>query len=93
MIYDMSDDPVAYAQQRMDIVRSLYPKLRSKYEVKGSSYHSFKDAFYILNREYSQSANIISRQIGGVYIDRSMIGEEGKRRAVYSCSKISKNGQ
>ena len=78
MIYDLSDDPVAYAQQRMDLVRSLYPNLRPRYEEKGGSYHSFKDAFYILNREYSQSANIISRQIGGVYVDRSMIGEEGK---------------
>ena len=48
MIYDLSDDPVAYAQQRMDVVRSLYPKLRSRYEVKGGSYHSFKDAFLIL---------------------------------------------
>ena len=80
MIYDMSDDPVAYAQQRMDVVRSLYPKLRTRYEVKGSSYHSFKDAFLILNREYSQSATIISRQIGGVHIDRSMIGQEGKEK-------------
>ncbi|MDB9854468.1 zinc-dependent metalloprotease [Candidatus Marinimicrobia bacterium] len=80
MIYDMSDDPVSYAEQRMDIVRSLYPDLRNRYEVKGGSYHAFKDAFMILNREYSLSARIISRQIGGVYTDRDMIGQEGKEK-------------
>ena len=87
MIYDLSDDPVAYAQQRMDVVRSLYPKLRSRYEVKGGSYHSFKDAFLILNREYSQSATIISRQIGGVHMDRAMIGEEGKEKPFLAVPK------
>ena len=87
MIYDLSDDPVAYAQQRMDVVRSLYPKLRSRYEVKGGSYHSFKDAFLILNREYSQSATIISRQVGGVHMDRAMIGEEGKEKPFLAVPK------
>jgi len=87
MIYDLSDDPVAYAQERMDVVRSLYPKLRNRYEVKGESYHSFKDAFLILNREYSQSATIISRQIGGVHMDRAMIGEEGKEKPFLAVPK------
>ena len=87
MRYDLSDDPVAYAQQRMDVIRSLYPKLRSRYEVKNDSYHSFKDAFLILNREYSQSATIISRQIGGVHMDRAMIGEAGKEKPFLAVPK------
>ena len=87
MIYDLSDDPVAYAQQRMDVIRSLYPKLRSRYEFKNDSYHSFKDAFLILNREYSQSATIISRQIGGVHMDRAMIGEAGKEKPFLAVQK------
>ena len=34
MIADMSDDPVAYAQQRMDIIRSTYPTLGKRFEIK-----------------------------------------------------------
>ena len=34
MISVMSDDPVAYAQLRMDIIRSIYPTLNKKFERK-----------------------------------------------------------
>ena len=80
MVSDMSDDPVGYAQQRMDIVRSLYKGLRQRYEISGESYHAFADAFSILNREYGFSANTISRYVGGVYLDRSMFGQKGGRK-------------
>ena len=79
-IYDMSDDPISYAQQRMDIVRALYPGLKDRYEKKGQSYHALKDAFSILNREYTNSANVISRFIGGVYVDRSLVGQQGREK-------------
>lgn len=76
-INDMSADPIAYARQRMDIVRSLYPNLKERYERSGQSYHAFTDAFSILNREYNNSARVISRYIGGVYVDRSLVGQLG----------------
>tara|TARA_B110000438_G_scaffold65133_1_gene65724 strand:+ start:2654 stop:5197 length:2544 start_codon:yes stop_codon:yes gene_type:complete len=78
MVSDMSDNPIAYAKQRMDIVRALYPDLKKKFEKKGESYHAFKDAFSIINREYGTSARVISRYIGGVYMDRSMVGQENR---------------
>ena len=77
-VSDMSNDPVAYAQQRMDIVRSLYPGLKDRFERIGESYHAFRDAFFILNREYVNSANVISRYVGGVYMDRSLVGQEDR---------------
>jgi len=74
-VSDMSDDPIGYAQERMDIVRSLYPRLKDRYEKTGESYHAFTDAFSILAREYSNGASVISRYIGGVYVDRSLVGQ------------------
>ena len=76
MIYDMSSDPIGYAQERMDLIRSLYKGLRKRYEVPGESYHSFTDAFYVLNREYRNCLIVISRYIGGMYMDRSMVGQD-----------------
>ena len=78
MIYDMSSDPLGYAEERMDLIRSLYKPLRKRYEDHGKSYHAFTDAFYILNREYSTSTSIISRYIGGLFMDRSMVGQEDR---------------
>ena len=78
MISDMSDDPIAYSKQRMDIIRSVFPDLLGKFEKPGESYHAFRDAFSILNSEYKNNVKIISRYIGGVYMDRSMVGQEGK---------------
>jgi len=80
MIGDMSDDPMGYAQDRMDHVRALYSDLRIRYENDGESYHAFTDAFNTLSREYSSSADIISRFIGGIYMDRSMVAQEGREK-------------
>ena len=76
MIFDMSNDPIGYAQERMDLIRSLYKGLRKRYEFPGESYHSFTDAFYVLNREYRSCLTVISRYVGGMYMDRSMVGQE-----------------
>ena len=62
----------------MDIIRSLYPTLNKKFERKGESYHGLRDAFSVLNGEYSNCTRIISRYVGGVYMDRSMVGQAGK---------------
>ena len=87
MISDMSDDPVAYAKQRMDIIRSIYPTLNKKFERKGESYHGLRDAFSVLNGEYSNCTRIISRYVGGVYMDRSMVGQIGKEKPFVPVSK------
>jgi len=78
MISDMSKDPVAYAQQRMDIIKSTIPTLEKKFSNPGESYHGMRDAFVVLNNEYSNCNTIISRYVGGVYMDRSMIGQKGR---------------
>lgn len=86
-VSDMSDDPVKYAQERMEIVRSLYPGLKERYEKTGESYHAFTDAFSILSREYSNAASIISRYIGGVYVDRSLVGQNNSNDPFIPVSK------
>ena len=78
MVSDMSSDPVGYAQQRMDIIKSLYPNLLKRYEQPGESYHAFRNAFSTLNREYAGCTRVISRYVGGIYMDRSMVGQAGK---------------
>ena len=78
MISDMSKDPVAYAQQRMEIIKSTIPTLEKKFLEPGKSFHALRDAYIVLNNEYSNCNRIISRYVGGLYMDRSMVGQTGK---------------
>lgn len=78
MIGDMSDDPVAYAADRIEMVNELMDGLLEKYEKReGQSYQVLRNAFSVLFGQHRTQADVMSRQIGGVYRDRSFIGQEG----------------
>jgi len=77
MIDDMSSDAIAYAIERMDLVNDLMQKLLTKYKVEGESYQRMRNAYGALSASYRIQAGVISRYIGGVYIDRSFAGQEG----------------
>jgi hypothetical protein len=78
MIGDMSSDPVAYAVQRLELVNELKDGLLEKLGTReGQSYQELRNAWIMLMNQYRTQTGIISRQIGGVYRDRSFIGQEG----------------
>jgi hypothetical protein len=78
MIGDMSSDPVAYAVQRLELVNELKDGLLEKFGTReGQSYQELRNAWIMLMNQYRTQTGIISRQIGGVYRDRSFIGQEG----------------
>jgi len=77
MINDMSSDPLAYAEERIEITQDLMKQLKNRYTKKGKTFHELNNAFGILFRDYSMSANTISRYIGGIYVDRSVGGQSG----------------
>lgn len=74
---DLSNDQISYSVDRFELVNDLMKKIRTKYEKPGQSYHELRQAFFILNSQYDQAATVISRFIGGVYVDRGMIGQPG----------------
>jgi len=76
-IYDMSSDAIAYAVERLDLVDSVIGEMRNKYGTEGESYQELHDAFVILATQFARSANTITRYIGGVYVNRAMVGQEG----------------
>ena len=70
-IYDLSDDPVAYASERCELVNDLLPGLVDRYAQEGTSYQDFRDAFYTLHGEYGIQIRVMTRQIGGVRYNRA----------------------
>ena len=77
MIYDMSSEPVDYASDRISLTQYLMDDLVLKYSDRGKSYQSLLDAFNILLRERGIASRVVSRHIGGVYVDRSFFGQRG----------------
>jgi hypothetical protein len=75
MINDMSNDMVAYGEDRIKFVNSAMSKLVSKYAKGDKSYQEILIRYNVLNGQRFSMANAISRYIGGVQVDRSFPGQ------------------
>ncbi len=76
-IYDMSADAIAYAIERFGLVDDVMGKMRDKFGTEGESYQELHNAYLGLAAQFARSANTISRYIGGVYVNRAMVGQPG----------------
>ncbi|HEY6505962.1 MAG TPA: zinc-dependent metalloprotease [Chitinophagaceae bacterium] len=70
-INDMSSDAIAYAEERFKLVNSLMGKMVQKYSKPGQSYAELRARYGTLNGQRANMIAVVSRYIGGVYIDRS----------------------
>ena len=71
-IYDLSNDPVAYGLERIELVEDkLIPDLLEKFSKEGQSYMELLYAYYTLTGQKAIQLNIMTRQIGGVHVNRS----------------------
>jgi len=76
-IYDMSSDAVGYALERFGLIDVVLADMRSRYGTDGESYQELHDAYLGLAAEFQRSANAVSRYIGGVMVNRAMVGQPG----------------
>ena len=70
MINDLTNDPITYATQRIELVNYSQDNIVSKLSSTAKSFEEYRLAHRIFIREYSRSLEVISRHIGGVYIER-----------------------
>lgn len=78
MVWDMSSDPVSYAEERFAIVEKGMQGLKSKFIKNGQSYEKYRDMYYTLFFQRYNMARSVSNYIGGVYVDRSFPGQNSK---------------
>ncbi|MEQ8926987.1 MAG: zinc-dependent metalloprotease [Fulvivirga sp.] len=74
---DLSNDQITYSIDRIELVDNLMKDLREKYNDPGESYQELRQAYYILSRQRAQAGEVMSRFIGGIYVDRAMQGQPG----------------
>jgi len=77
MIGDLTSDAIGYAGQRVDRVRAALGRAAGRYDVAGGSLHELRDALLMLVREHGVAARVISRYVGGVYVERAAPGQPG----------------
>lgn len=76
---DLTHNAIDYAIERIALTKSLGKDLLKKYnkDKQGETYQELLNDYFLLSGQQAQSATTISRYIGGIYIDRGMVGQTG----------------
>jgi len=80
MIGDMSNDQIAYSINRIQLVNDMMKTIKGRFTKQGKSYQQLRQTYYILNGQSATAAGVISRFVGGVYVDRAMAGQAGETK-------------
>ncbi len=80
MIGDMSSQPVIYAADRMALIEKLMSELTDTAVEDGESYQRLLTSANMLFGQYRSQAGVVSRQIGGVYVERNVAGAPTDRK-------------
>ena len=77
MIGDLSNDPITYSINRFELVNTMMKKVKNQFTTEGETYENLRRAFYTLHNQTAVAGGVVSRFIGGVYVDRSTFGQTG----------------
>ncbi len=75
MLFDMSSDPIAYGEQRCEMVNTELKNILKDVAAPGKSWQEVTHAYVSLTTDASNSLAAISRYVGGVYVERAMQGQ------------------
>jgi hypothetical protein len=75
MVWDMSNDMVRYGSERFQLVNNLMGKMKERFAQPGQSYQNLVSKYYTLAYQRYAMATALSRYIGGIYVDRSYVGQ------------------
>jgi len=74
---DLSNDAIGDAINRIKLATTMMSDIKDKFSVDGKSYQELVRVSNILNRTRAGATSVISRYIGGVYVDRAMVSQKG----------------
>ncbi|RUO42913.1 hypothetical protein CWE15_05800 [Aliidiomarina taiwanensis] len=89
MIGDMSSNPVAYARGRFEVVNKTFGTLLDDARQDGDSHQKLTTLASRLFGTYYGQAGVISRQVGGVYVERATVGQ-GSDKAPFTPVPLAK---
>lgn len=76
MTGDLSSDPIQYSIDRIQLVNRLKNDIKDQFSVEGEFYDDLRRSFYLLNSQAARAGDVLSRFIGGVYVERAAYGQK-----------------
>ncbi|WCL55720.1 zinc-dependent metalloprotease [Gimibacter soli] len=77
---DLTDDAMRYAADRLALDRKALGEIAGRMVKPGESYQALRNAYLILTADMATQGRVISRYIGGVYVDKAVAGQKGAAR-------------
>lgn len=77
-IFDLTSDAVDYSIERMKLVQVIAKEFMTKYNDKGESHQDHLVGYLSMMRQYRDAANTMSRFVGGISVNRAMVGQKGE---------------
>ncbi len=77
--HDLSKDTVEFARWRVELINQLMPKLIDDVVAPGEGYQRVRKAFDMLLHQHGIAMGFVSRQIGGIYVNRDHKGDPNAR--------------
>lgn len=77
-IFDLTSDAIDYGIERMKLVQLISKELLKKYNKEGESHQDHLIGYLSMMRQYRDAANTTSRFVGGVSVNRAMVGQKGE---------------
>jgi len=65
--------------KRVELVDASLQKLPESFEKDGESYDALRTSYLVLTGQRAGALNVASRQIGGIYNNRALIGQDFNR--------------
>ena len=87
MIYDLSSNQLDHSVDKINMVIDILKNLKSKYTTDNDTYEELYRSYINLVYSYYQALNIVTRQIGGVYIDLSHTDQNSEKKPFESVDK------
>jgi hypothetical protein len=88
-VFDLSDDPLAWARERTAIIRGLWQNLPNHVLADNYRYWDLAVAFQNLFNQYAQAMAPAVKYIGGQHINRDHVGDPNGRRPFVAVPKAA----
>lgn len=77
MVFSLTSDPLRYGAERSELMRQNLAVLLERGTREGRSFEDLLRGYFILTSEIERALHPVSRYIGGVYVERVVVGQEG----------------
>lgn len=75
MINDLTDDPIGFSIEQVALTKAVQPRFKERLLKDGDSYQYFLNGYNLSIRRFRDAVTSISRHIGGIYVERAMVGQ------------------